>query len=348
MTREPGLLEELRQAADADALARGFAQVPGTLARCLAADPAPGPALGLHASLVDTTVRRALELVLADHAELAPDRFTWLALGSCGRRESALSSDIDAAVVFHDSVTTVDIARYRTAFGEVSRLLSRAGLRGDGHGVTPGNALFARTRAGWRTAARQWLADPAENKGAIMASLLVDGRTVVGEHEDAVGGVFSGLRRHPVTMRLLLREALSRRARRRSLPDLVRRRDTYDLKAHALLPIVNLARWGALAVGSPALSTVERLRAAGDTQVLPERHVDGLIEVVESLHGLRLRYQLAQVERGEPSSDLIELSRIAPADRAALRRAVRAIAAAQHRADNVIAYLDPAEWVPGR
>ena len=61
-------------------------------------------------------------------------------------------------------------------------------------------------------------------------------------------------------MRLLLRESLSHRAKLRSAWRLFARRpDTFDIKAHALLPVVNIARWAALSVGSAVLPTTERL-----------------------------------------------------------------------------------------
>ena len=97
-----------------------------------------------------------------------------------------------------------------------------------------------------------------------MASLLVDGRAIYGDPGlPAVTRVFSDLRRHHGTMRLLLQESLSHRARMHSVLDVLVRRDgIFDIKSGAVLPVVNLARWAALSVGSAALPTTERLRVA--------------------------------------------------------------------------------------
>ena len=150
------------------------------------------------------------------------------------------------------------------------------------------------------------MAEPEQNQGAMMTSLLVDGRPIHGDPGlPEVMKVFGDLRRHPGTMRLLLSASLSARAKSRSLRDLLGRRDTINLKKHALLPIVNTARWAALAVGSSALSTTERLQAAAGSAMLPDEQAHNLIDVFTVLQRLRLRYQLIQHQRGEKPADVI-------------------------------------------
>ena len=61
--------------------------------------------IAVYSAIIDTIVRRAIELVFADHPDLHADAFTWLSLGSNGRREAVPSSDVDSAVAFDDAVT---------------------------------------------------------------------------------------------------------------------------------------------------------------------------------------------------------------------------------------------------
>ena len=72
-------------------------------------------------------------------------------------------------------------------------------------------------------------------------------------------------------MRLLLQESLSHRAKLRSDGCPARRPETFDIKTYALLPIVNIARWAALSVGSAVLPTTDRLRVAAGSAMLPDR-----------------------------------------------------------------------------
>jgi CBS domain-containing protein len=306
----------------------------------------PGKVVAVYSAILDTIIRRAIGLVFERRPDLSVDAFTWLSLGSNGRREAVLSSDVDSAVAFTEDVGPNDVARYRTAFAEVGDVLTRAGLSRDPHGASAQHPSFARTNADWRAAAREWLARPAENQGAIMTSLLVDGRPIHGDPGlPEAAKVFSDLRRHPGTMRLLLQESLSRRAKKPNAWGVLSRRSgAFDVKDHAVLPIVNLARWAALSVGSAALSTTDRLRAASGSAMLPQNQTDTLIEVFEVLQRLRLRYQIQQHQRGEPPSDVLEMDHVSPIDRSVIAQAVREVAAAQRRMDNVSHYVSAESW----
>jgi CBS domain-containing protein len=340
------LHEQLRRASTVDELGIRARRVTGMLADLLARGLTSNRVIAVYSAVLDTIARRAIQLVFTQHPELSIDAFTWLSLGSNGRREAVPSSDVDSAVAFVDEVPPQDLARYRAAFAEVHAVLAGAGLSTDDHGAAALRPAFSRTNAQWRAAGREWMAAPEKNQGAIMASLLVDGRPIYGDPGlPAVTRVFAELRRHKGTMRLLLQESLARRAKLHSMMDvLTRRADTFDIKTYAILPIVNLARWAALSVGSAVLPTTERLRVASGSAMLPVATADSLIEAFEVLQRLRLRYQLMQVQRGERPSDLLRVERLSPIDRSVVNRAVREVAAAQRRMDNVSQYVAIGGW----
>ena len=341
-----GLQEQLRRAADADALAATGRRLPTLLAELLRGGLGSARVLAVYSARVDACVRRAIEVVLAEHPELPPDGFTWLSIGSNGRREAVPSSDVDSAVSFDDGLDPATADAYRRAFGEVHQLLSRAGLGHDRHGAAAYRPDFSRTKSEWRAAAQGWLDNPVVNQGAMMTSLLVDARPVWGDTGlPAVARVFNDLRAHPLTMQLLLKETLAYRARMRSVRDLLARRpETFDIKAHALLPITNIARWGALSGGTAALPTPERLRESGTSEMLPAAQARTLAEVFEVLQGLRLEAQLDQIARGERPSDILRLEHLSPLDRSVIASAVREIATVQRRMDNLAAWLPTDEW----
>jgi CBS domain-containing protein len=337
--------EQIRRATTVEELRRRARRVPAMVDDLLSWGLASGKVIAVYSSVLDTIVRRTITLIFAQYPDLSLDTFTWLSLGSNGRREAVLSSDIDTAVAFRDTFDTSGIDRYRAAFGEIQRELAAAGLTADQHGATAGRPAFSRTNAEWRAAARQWMEEPEQNQGAMMTSLLVDGRPIHGDPGlPEVMKVFGDVRRHPGTMRLLLSASQSARAKNRSLRDRLGRRDTINLKKHALLPIVNTARWAALAVGSSALSTTERLHAAAGSAMLPDEQAHNLIDVFTVLQRLRLRYQLIQRQRGEKPADVVSRDWMSPIDRSVVTEAVREIAAVQRRMDNIAAYLPAEDW----
>lgn len=301
----------------------------------------------VYSTVVDAVQRRVLSLVLAARSELDEAEVTWMLLGSNARREPTLGSDIDSAVVFAESVNTPDrAAAYRAAFAEVADVLRTAGLRVDAHGATPSAPAFARTRSQWRAAAQQWLGSPLDGQGMLMASLLLDGRPIQGDPaRPVVTEVFADVRDHPGTMKLLVRESLSHRAQLRSVRDvLAGRGGTFDLKAHALRPVVEIARWAALSVRSPELSTRARLAAASGSMLLSADQAATLSEVFEMLQRVRLRQQLVQFEGGEPVSDVVWMRGLAPLDRSLVAQSVREISTVQRRLYNLVQYTSPEEW----
>ncbi len=341
------LREKVGRAETAEQVVALARQLPVLLGELVRARREASETTAVYSTVVDAIQRRALSLVLRRHPELDEAEVTWMLLGSNARREPTLGSDIDSAVVFAESVDTPARAgAYRAAFAEVADLLRTAGLRIDEHGATPSTALFARTRSQWRAAARQWLDSPLDGRGMLMASLLLDGRPIQGDPaQPVVSEVFAGVRDHPGTMKLLVRESLSNRAHLRSVRDvLAGRGGTFDLKSHALRPIVEIARWAALYVRSPELSTRARLAAASGSVLLPTDQATTLIEVFEVLQRVRLRQQLAQFERGEPVSDVVWMRRLAPLDRSLVGQSVREISTVQKRLYNLLQYTSPDEW----
>jgi CBS domain-containing protein len=59
---------------------------------------------------------------------------------------------------------------------------------------------------------------------------------------------------------------------------------------------------------------------------------------------LRLRYQLVQHRSGERPSDLLTMDQLSSLDRSVIAQAVREIAGAQRRMDNVAAFVPAEAW----
>lgn len=335
--------EQIRRARSIDDLVTRARCVPAMLGELLERGLAADRVIAVNSAIVDSIVRRAVALVFEGLPDLTTDAFTWLSLGSNGRREAVLSSDVDAAVTFEDQYED-DIPQYRVAFGAVGDVLTRCGISVDTHRAFPMHEGFSRTDSQWRAAATGWLARPREDQGSIMASLLVDARPIFGDPSlPEPARVFADFNRHPATMEMLLYESLARRAKLSTMRDkLAGRGDDFDVKGRGLLPIINIARWAALGVGSTELQTTRRLRAAAGSKLLPERDALRLIEAFDVLQLLRLEHQLRQVEAGVAPDDVLDRDALSPIDRSMVEGTVREISAIQRRMDRA-AHMLPAD-----
>lgn len=303
--------------------------------------------------VVDSLVRRAVEIEWTARPDVPRDHFAWITLGSVARREAMPSSDVDSALTWADATADPDVRGKSNAVSwtrdealmdlatRVHVSLDAAGLPSDSNGAVASSPRFARSAGQWERAAAHWLSNPfgergnpAEDSGLIMSSLMIDGRVVWGPRE--LHTVPEAYRRllldHPDALRLQLRDALAGRARLRSLRDvLARRGGTFDLKAHALTPIVNLARWGGLSVGIASSSTPARLAAASGNGMLSERDVATLTEVFALLQRLRLSHQIDQISAGHRPGDVLIMADLSPLERSLLTDGIREIAAVQRR-----------------
>lgn len=287
--------------------------------------------------VIDSLVRRALELVVAQGDGVPAGGFAWLTLGSVARREAMPSSDVDSALSWRDDLAG-QAPRLRTLAGEVHDLLDDAGLPSDRNGAIAAKTKFSRSQSDWRTAARGWLDDPLRDRGLMFSSLLIDGRVVWGDPGlHTVPAAYQRMREeHPNALRLQLLDALSGRMKTRSLRDVLSRRGgTFDLKNHAVTPIVNLARWGGLAAGVTSASTPTRLEAAAQAGALSERDARTLGDVFAMLQRLRMAHQVDQITAGRTPGDIVASSELSPLNRSLLGDGLREIAAVRRRVGNL-------------
>jgi CBS domain-containing protein len=207
----------------------------------------------------------------------------------------------------------------------------------DENGVNANAAPFVRPVSSWQRVARSWIDDPNQEKALILTSVLVDSRPVWGIHTGSpVSDTFRLATNYPRLLRLLAQFALSHRPPTRLFRGLVvehtgEHRGRLDLKQGGVVPIADLARWGAMAAGVTSATTTERLRAAGDAGTLAPADAHTLQDAFELVNNLRLEHQAGQMRAGHAPDDYIDPHELSALMRTQLREAFRAIAAIQKR-----------------
>jgi len=326
-------------AADAAELQTAAQRVTHTASALFRSGTKASATSGILSIVIDSVVRRALELALAEapaNAGTPTSGFAWLTLGSIARREAMPSSDVDSALSWRDDLAPAG-DQLRAVARRTHAILDGCGLPSDTNGAVASSPNFARSQGDWARAARGWLDDPLVGKGLILSSLLLDGRVVWGESAlHTIPAAFRRMRaEHPNALRLQLLDALSGRVRTRSLRDVLSRRGgTFDLKSHAVTPIVNLARWGGLVGDVASASTPARLTAAAACGALTDRDAATLGEVFAMLQRLRMTHQVEQLVAGHSPGDVITMSELSPLNRSLLNDGLREIEAVRRRVGN--------------
>jgi CBS domain-containing protein len=276
---------------------------------------------GVLAALSDALTRRLLTLA---ERELGPPpcQYSWIVLGSEGRREQVLLSDQDNALVY-----LADGREARPYFRSLAGLVVDALIEA-GFPRCPGDYMattWCKPLAEWEALFGQWVEVP-EPQALLEAQIFLDFR-----------GLHGGLSLEPLDRILVAggRRALFlhnlARAVLRFRPPLgplgrIRTADGWvDLKAGGIGAIVMLARLYALAGGSAARSTLERLETAADAGQLSRAGAEILAESFRLLTRLRLQEQVRSLHRGEEPSNRVRPDALSPLERRRLVESLRAV-----------------------
>ncbi len=334
------LRSEIQQAKSAEQLVEAGKAVPNAIATLVQGGVDADHVSKVVSVLIDALTTRLLELGQETLGQ-APVDFVWLALGSAGRREQALITDQDHALIFSDSAENHD--RY---FLELSRVvvagLEAAGIPKCSSKVMASEEGWRGTETWWRRRMADWMTEP-DRVAAFLTGIAFDVRAVTGDL--VVGSLFAeaadAASRQPDFLRRLERLALEIRPPLGLLGGLLvhdtNGRAGVDLKLGGLLPITELARLYSLQAGAFELATPARLRAAAGHGTLSPDHADGLEEAFGFLQDLRLRNQVAQWSAGVKPSNLVDPEGLGPIDRAALKQAFRIVRDIQADLSNQLA-----------
>ena len=291
------------------------------------------------ATVHDALTRRLIELVEAEIPPPVP--YTWLALGSTARRETFPSSDQDSAIAWEGETDDDQTRAGITAIAErVVAGLERCGIPACPNGAVASRRLFMRSTGRWRAVAQSWLDDPGQEKALILVSVLIDGRAVHPTGAgDPLSSVFAGAREHPALLRKLGLFALGHRPPTGFFRDFVlehggQRRGTLDIKRGGLAPVVDIARWAAMAAGVASASTSARLAAAGRAGTLPAETAATLAVAFELFSDLRMADQVEALRQGRQPGDHIDPRNLDKLTRRYLKDAFRAVADVQRALTN--------------
>ena len=342
------LRREIARARNKDELRDAAGQLLSTVVALHRAELTPFHVGDVIAAVTDALIRRMIELAIETEGP-PPAEFSWMALGSHGRREPVPSSDVDSGLAWRDvpendplssaasrSLASSGTERYMAAISaSVADCIRVLGWKLDPHGVTAGGSFSASSIEDWRRSIKSWLTKPSDNRVLIAISILLDGRIVYGPERglDVKPLLFEAGDRRSLQA-WMLRLALAAKPPTGFMHDIVvsasgKRHEALNIKHGGLLPVIDLARYAALKGGIQANHTLDRLRAATTQNILEAETARVLEEAFELFSALRLDHQVTQIEQGREPDDLLDPREIDPLTRRYLRDAFREVAAVQ-------------------
>jgi DNA polymerase-3 subunit epsilon/CBS domain-containing protein len=317
--------DDIDQARDAATLGKAWAKLPAMANALVEEGIAAREVAAIIAREIGALTRRAAEFAVAQMAAEgmgAPPRdYSVLILGSAGRGESLLSMDQDNALVYAGEDDEAVDAFFAELGRRFTHILHEVGVPLCKGGVMASNAAFRASLAGWKARIANWVSR-ANPQDLLNVDIVFDLRPVHGN--GALGAELSRFAAEAAEGQVgflkLLVETHENDAGPLTLFGGFRLEEgRIDLKRHALGKIVAAARVMALALGSRARSTADRLgeiRAAGKGG---DSDLSRLDEAHQRVMDLILRAQLADIRAGRQPTTRVPADLMDSQERSALK-----------------------------
>jgi len=330
------LVGSIFKAADVDALAALGGEVRSSFLRLISDDSSPRVVGAAMAAIGRAFKQRLLELAEAQFGP-PPVPYSFLALGSMARQEQLIVTDQDNALMLDDRF---DAARHEAYFLQLADFvcqgLARCGYPLCSGGVMANQPAWRLTRRAWQQRFTQWMAQPTP-EGLLDSGIAFDLDQVNGPADWAQqlrDQVARQAHQHPRFLASMARNALLRTPPLGFFKNFVLEADgrhsaAINLKRRGTAPLVDLVRVHALAVGSTALNTLERLDDVMQAGVLPPGRGPDLHDALVFIQTVRMRRQAQDLQAGREPDNSIEPEQLSEFERKSLRDAFTVLSHAQ-------------------
>ncbi len=316
------IIQEIAQASSVEQVVSARAQVPSLIYNLINAGAKSRHVARFLSTIADAVLERLATLAL-ERLGSPPVRFSFVVMGSEGRREQTLKTDQDNALIFEDPPTgrLKEVKNYFLKLGElICGWLNDAGYyfcKGD---VMAKNPRWCQPLSVWKEYFTDWIHHP-EPEALLRAGIFFDLRHGFGESElvaQLKDHLFGSLEGWPGFFRHMAENALFYAPPIGFFRNFVvlskgEHRDTFDIKA-AIQPIVDFARVYALHKRIHKTNTWERLEEIASQKVLTREEYNEVETAYSYLMQVRFVHQVKKLveENKEPDNYINpkQLSRI--------------------------------------
>ena len=280
--------------------------------------------------------RRLLEMA---EAELGPPPvpYCFMVNGSMARNEQSIVTDQDNALILSDEFIPEQHDDY---FYALAKIVSD-GLDACGYTYCKGDVMATNTQwrqplSVWKGYFQDWMANPTPER-LLHSSIFFDLDSCYGEdlYVEALQDLIAETApKSPLFLAAMARNALNRTPPLGFFRTFVMEQDgkhnnSINLKRRGTAPMVDLVRIHALACGSKAQNSFQRLNDISKTQLLATGMSDKLSYAFEFLCMSRIRHQMIDLQEDRLPDNNIEPENVADSERHTLKDAFQVLSNAQ-------------------
>ena len=268
----------------------------------------------------DAVARRLLDMA-EEKFGAPPVPYSFVVLGSQGRREMGMASDQDNALILDDSY---DEAAHGEYFKNLSEFVCNS-LAECGYPLCPGDMMASNpdwrmSLSAWKTVFHQWITKP-DPDALLHAQTFFDIRGIHGEDQlvDDLRATYVPIAEGSKRLHAHLAKLAANREpplgffRGLVLAKGGSHENTLNIKKGGIATVVQMARLFAVASGLPQIGTRERLNAAAGAGAVSRQGAADLRDAFDFLASVQLAHQHDAVNAGEEPDNHVnpkELSRL--------------------------------------
>jgi CBS domain-containing protein len=321
---------------DVDGLAALTADVRASFTRMVSED-ASSRMIGSAMAVIGRSFKQRLLELGEEQLGPPPVPYCFLALGSMARHEQLVVTDQDNAMVLDNRF---DPARHDDYFKKLASFvcdgLARCGYSYCRGGVMATNSRWRQPLRVWEQYFSQWIEQPTPET-LLASNIFFDLDGVWGKIEWAEklrGLIARKARSNSRFLACMARNALLRTPPLGFFKDFVvesdgRHSKAINLKRRGTAPMADLIRVHALAVGSQAQNSFERLQEVIAAKILPPGRGQDLHDTLEFISTVRIRNQADDLIAGLEPDNSIEPDKLSAFERKTLRDAFQILGDAQ-------------------
>jgi CBS domain-containing protein len=206
----------------------------------------------INDAIIEVCIQLSIEELEGQGRSLPEAGFCWLALGSEGRKEQLLRTDQDNALVFAD-VPEEQLETIRKAYLDLARLVTQK-LNTVGFEYCPADMMASNPKwclslTEWKKQFAKWIFQPGE-KEVMYSTIFFDYRPVFGDTSLAdkmTEGIYADIDKQKIFLSFLAKNAMQNPPPLSFFRNFIVERngehkDEFDIKARAMMPLVDAAR----------------------------------------------------------------------------------------------------------
>jgi CBS domain-containing protein len=263
----------------------------------------------------DKVVKRVIQFA-EDACGQPPCNFSWLGLGSEGRREQTLFTDQDNAIIFDDRKSNDKHEYFKQLSEKIVQGLNECGIplcKGD---IMATNPKFFGSLSEWKERTASWIRKNTDlSESELMDTyVFLDFRSIHGNQgleEELRKHILTLVSQYPFFLKTLAESIVSI-----SLPigffknfiveKTGKYKDRLNIKLYGLVPLITCTKILALKQGLTETNTLERIEGLAQAKVISADHKEALEQAFETFLTLKIKNNLTDIDQGKDFGSYID------------------------------------------